>query len=316
MTSETSDEDDWPDEEERQFKARRLFTYSVEALRVGTAVDRVMVNHPSFKSVLAGCDRVFQLSRELSMQQGVAVSGVSGTGKTALIKHYRQSLPKSDLFEVGQGALALRLVKRPTVGHLIGGLLKQLRYPFPHVNAKTLGMKHDVVVDALRQNGTRILFLDEAQHLLTQTRMRGQLDDGSNVTDCLNALMDEVPVGLALFGSEELHKIEDVDRHLASRISAHLALQPFQAGAVWSSFVKAFVRQCQQFDLAFLLSSPEQARLQKVTGGNLRDFKRLVTEAVLICVDEGVIHMGVEHFRVAFDRVYGTHTSTSNPYAI
>jgi len=306
---------DWPDEEERQTITRRLFTYTPHALAAAIPVDRIMVSHPGFKEILSSCDRVFQLSREFSTQQGVVVSGPTGSGKTALIRYFRSSLPSSNLFEVGHGALAVRLSKRPTVGQLVGSLLRQIRYPFPNVNAHTLGVKRNVLIDALKQKGTRLLFVDEAHHLLLQTRMRIRTEDGNHVTDCLRELMDEVPLGLALFGGEDLADLTGVDLHLASRISARHLLQSFEAGSMWHGFVRAFARQSKGFNLDLLAEKAEAARVQKATGGNLRAFKRLVTEAVLIAADDGVTRIGIEHLRTAFDRVYGKHASLGNPYA-
>ena len=39
---------DWQDEEERRTIARRLFTYSPQALAAAIPVDRIMVSHPGF----------------------------------------------------------------------------------------------------------------------------------------------------------------------------------------------------------------------------------------------------------------------------
>lgn len=61
------DDFDFPDEDERKTAARRLFTYSTQAIAAGGAADRVLVNHPDFKESLKACDRAFQLGRELAI---------------------------------------------------------------------------------------------------------------------------------------------------------------------------------------------------------------------------------------------------------
>lgn len=314
MTS-ASDDFDMPDEEERRVISRRLFTYSAKALALASAVDKVFVNHPHFKASLEGLDRVFQLSRELSVQQGLAIIGPTGAGKTALIRYFRNSLPKSSLFEVGLGALAVRIPKKPNVGHLVGALLRQLRYPFPQVNANTLSIKRTVLVEALRQKGTRLLFVDEAHHLRSQCRMRSRHEDGTTVTDCLRELMDEVPVGLALCGAMELEDLVSIDEHLNSRVSARFKLLPFENGALWHGFIRTFKKQCTVFNLEVLDDRHEAARLHTATGGNLREFKRLITEAVLVATDAGAPAIALGHLAVAFDRVHGGANHVANPYA-
>ena len=84
---------------------------------------------------------------------------------------------------------------------------------------------------------------------------------------------------------------------------------------MWQGFVRAFVRQSKGIDIGLLAEKDEAMRMQKATTGNLRAFKRLVTEAVLIAADTGVTQIGTEHLRTAFDRVYGKHASLGNPYA-
>ena len=316
MTQETSFEDDldFPDEEERRTVARRLFAYSRKAIIEATFVDRVLVNHPGFKTSLQACDRVFQLGRELGLQQGAVVVGPPGVGKTALIKHFRKSLPQSSLFEEGAGALAIRLPARPNVGQVVGSLLRQLKYPFPQVSMHSLAIKRDVLIEAMRQKGTRLLFIDEAHHLKSQTKIRSRTFDGSSTTDLLREFMDEVPLGICLSGTEVLLDLSEVDPHLESRMSARFSLADFACDPHWYGFLKAFKRHAK-FDLGVLEVRDEADRLHKATRGNLRNFKRLITEAVLVAVDDHKETVNAEHLNLAFSRVRGNVQRAGDVYA-
>jgi type II secretory pathway predicted ATPase ExeA len=307
---------DVPDEEERQVAARRLFTYSVRALRLANQVQKVFVTHPHFKEALSGCDRIFQLSRELSMQQGAVVAGPTGVGKTALIRYFKDSLPSSSLFERGLGAIAVRVPKRPSVGHLVARVLYQFKYPFP-VTTHTLAARRDAMVDALRQKGTRLLFLDEAHHLKGQTRLRTRdvYTSGSSATEWIRELMDEVPVGVCLCGNEELFELGQIDDSLDGRVSARFKLSTFENDTMWRAFVRSFVKRCNGFDLTLLDSAEEATRLHKATGGNLRAFKRLVVEAVLVAVDANASAVEGTHLLLAFSRVSGGFSVPGSPYA-
>lgn len=309
------DDFDMPDEEERRVRERRQFTYSMHALKVAAGVDRACILHPDFKASLAGCDRVFQLCRELSQPQAMVIAGSTGVGKTALIKYFRAALPKSDLFEQGFGAIAVRLPTKPNVGHLIGAMLRQLRHPFPQVTGHTLAIKREVLIEALRQRGTRLLFIDEAQHLRDQSRIRSRAFDGTSVTDCLRELVDEVPLGLCLSGTPDLLQLQDVDAHLDNRVGARFQLTDFSDGAMWKGFLSTFRRHCNHVDLSIIESPDHGRKLHVATRGNLRPFKRLITEAVLIWVDSKAEKLANDHFAKAFDRTSGDVKRIGNPYA-
>jgi type II secretory pathway predicted ATPase ExeA len=313
--TDASDDFDVPDEDERQTVSRRLFTYSTKAIVTASGVDRIFVSHSDFKAALEGCDRVFQLGRELSVQQGLVLAGPTGAGKTALIRYFRRSVPPSTLFETGLGALAVRLPAKPNVGHLVSALLRQLRYPFPSVSAHTLSQKRDVLIEALRKKGTRLIFVDEAHHLRSQTKMRTRSVDSISVTDCLRELMDDVPLALVLSGSLDLLALVDIDDHLDNRVSARFQLKDFELGSRWLGLMKAFFKQSQAFDLAILNDKAEADRLHKATAGSLRQFKRLLTEAVLVAVDEHCAAVSAEHLSTAFMRVAGGMGRVGNPYA-
>lgn len=307
---------DGPGEEERRIEQRRLFTYSPQAIRAAVAVDRVMVNYPAFAEAMAGADRVFQLGRELTVQQGITITGESGSGKTALGRYFIGSQPKSTLFEDGFGAIAIRLPGRPTVGHVVGALLRRLRHPFPSISAQTLDIKRQMLIDALRQKGTRVIFIDEAHYLLMQARMHGraQMMYG-NVTDVIRELMDETPVAVVLLGTSELLELEAADAHLANRVSARFELRGLEVPVIWQGFVRSFVKQVRSVDLSPLTEKDEAQRLHVATQGNLRSFKRLVTEAALVAVDDGAQVVSPQHLQKAFERANGRAAGKDNPYA-
>jgi len=311
-----SDDDfDAPDEEERSTRTRRLFTYSVQAIKVAASVDKVFIVHPDCRTSLTGCDRVFQLSDALSQQQVIVLAGSTGVGKTALIKYFRSSLPKSSLFEQGFGAIAVRLPSKPTVGHLVGTMLRQLKHPFPQVTSHTLAIKREVLIESLRQRGTRLLFLDESHNLRDQSRVRSRANDGTNVTDCLRELVDEASVGLCLSGTEELLQLAAIDSHLDNRVSARFHLKAFVDNGIWRGFLSTFRRHCTQIDLGIIDSVEHAQKLYVATTGNLRIFKRLVTEAALICADSNANVVAPEHFKRAFDSISGDVGRMGNPYA-
>jgi len=306
---------DPPDEEEKSTIARRQFTYSLKALHVAARLQRVFVAHQAFKAALEGCDRIFQLSRELNVQQGAVIAGPTGVGKTALIRYFRATIPNSTLFEPGLGVLALRIPRRPNVGQIIGGLLRQLKYPFP-VTSSTLSVRRDALVEALRHKGTRLIFADEADNLRGQVQLRSRLyDDGTSATDVLRELMDEVPLGLCLCGSQDLLDLRTIDMSLGGRVSAKFELREFHNDGNWLGFLHVFRQRFTEIDLSIIDSEEEGTRLHRACGGNPRTFKRFITEAVLVAVDAGAAAVQPAHLVLASERTNGAVKAAGGPYA-
>lgn len=302
------------EDEDRQTTERRLFMYSPAALAVAKSVEEIYVNHSQFGTALEACDRIFQLSGELQTPNGALLCGPTGSGKSTLIDYFRQSLPPSTLFERGFGAISIRLQKRPTPGSVVSSLLKAVDYPFPKVSEKLVYLKRTVAMDALALKGTKLVFVDEGNNLESQAHRRADSSDDSVASDILNEVMDKARCGLFICCNRPM-VLERIDPALAGRVPTRLEFSNFVLGAAWTGFLRAFVKGSKAFDLSFLLAPAEPERLHVATDGNVRSFKRLVTEGVLIAFDRGSKALTAEILCLAFERIYGKANGRHNPYA-
>lgn len=301
------------DEEVIELQKRRLSTYSVEALKVACQVDKVFVHHHDFRNALKMLDRLFQLGTELSMPQGARLIGSTGVGKTAVFRYFQLTLPSSSLFSPGLGAVGIRLPKAPKTGHIVQGLLSAIRYPFATGSAKQLYQRRALVFEALRSMGTRLIWLDEAQHLIRPGRANSE-DWENESTEFLRELMDECRVSLVLAGTSALDNLPAAASHLASRVTSREEIKDFELDGVWVGFVRAFSKQCDPLDMAICNESGTAKKLHMATDGNLRAFKRLITESVLLMVDQRETCLTIPVLRQAFGIVYGRATTRSNPF--
>jgi hypothetical protein len=128
--------------------------------------------------------------------------------------------------------------------------------------------------------------------------------------------MDQTGVGLFLMGTKELDDLEDLDPHLASRVSTrieltdHVTLTP-----EWYGLLKAFAKESKPFDLSIILTENYGALIHAATGGNLRNLKRLLTEVVLIGVDSQLAAITQATFHLAHERIYGEGSDRANPFS-
>jgi type II secretory pathway predicted ATPase ExeA len=307
-------EPDFDDAEVGAIRRRRLEMYSQAALSAALPAERIYVSHPAFAAAIRGIDRIYQLSVQSSVPHGALLVGPTGTGKTSLLSYYRDSLPPDLRSEVDATILMVRLQDRPSVGRLVSALLRQLRYAFSHVTTATVGQKKDVLMDALRQKGTRLVFVDEAQALLHQVKHSKGSDEGSEISEFLRELMDECRIGLVLSGSPALDELHRFDSHLRARLASRYELKSFSALPQFLAFCRAFASRCTTFNLE-AIGMPELAqRLLPNCEGNPRQVKQLIVEAILVAVDSNKKTLDLQVLATAHDRLAGHGSLRSNPF--
>jgi len=302
------------DDEDSAIQARRLKTYSTRALSIAMPAARVFVAHPAFSAAVVGLDRIYQLAGNSSVPQGGLLIGETGTGKTSLLRYYRDSMPTDLCSEVGSTVLYIRLQDQPNVGRIVSSLLRQLNYAFSQVRAETVGLKKDILIDGLRQKGSRLLFVDEAHTLLHSTRRRAVNSDGNEVTEALREFMDESGIGLVLSGSPMLDQIAECDRHLAARLPTRFELRNFTELPQFLAFVRAFSSRFPAIDLSELAQADVARRWLQACDGNPRQVKQMVLEAILVAIDAGKPAVDRDVLAAAFPRLAGHGSLRANPF--
>jgi hypothetical protein len=305
---------DAPDPEEIELKKRRISVYSTEALKTAAAVDRLYVNHPGFAQTIQALDRVFQIAGKFEMQQGITIEGPPGVGKTSVYRYFRRTVPSSSLFAEGMGIVGVRGIKRTTVGYLIRALLKAYKYPFSSGTEVQLYARRGILIDLIREKGTRILFIDESSAMLTKSTHQSSNQHETDVTDLLREILDECGVGVVLASYGGNASLKLTDHALASRMSVRCALEEFGCDAQWQGLLNAFEAQCSEFDLGFIKDRGIGKLLHASSLGNIRDLKRLLTEAVLIAIDEKQLTLNSKILGKAFNEVKGRGHDSPNPF--
>jgi hypothetical protein len=244
----------------------------------------------------------------------MVVTGPPGSSKTTLATYFTKSLPDANLVDCGFGAITVRLRNAPSQGHIISNLLRALDYPFTQVKRGKVFAMRDVAFEALKQRGTRLVFVDQGHCLSTQARHRHQDVLENAASDVLREMMEEAKVGLVILADASFRGLEYVDKALADRVTTKIHLDYFVDGLEWHGFLKAFSKNVRVVDLGLLMDMSCADQLLTATDGNRRSFKRLIIEAVLICVSKGSTQIDFEHLQSAFDLVNGAASERSNPF--
>lgn len=305
--------DDW-NEQERQISARRMAQYSAEAIAAARDVTRKYVLFPELKTVLAAFDRVYQLSRDLNLPQGVLVTGPPGSSKTSVADYFMRSLPPAADVVEGFGAVYLRMRPGISAGLLVSQFLNAVRHPLTYVRHDRVASMRDIACEALRHKGTRLVFVDEAQCLSPRSRARMTEDRDTSVCNLLREVMDRSRVALVLLADHRMPELEQVDRALADRVSVRVSLAYFGNDSTWASFLGELARSVKTVSLVHLGDESIRSATHAATGGCRRTAMRLVTEAVLVAIDAKASVVERSHFQIAFQRAAGPGHMVQNPY--
>jgi len=311
-TPEAPDDDEV---EDRKVAQRRLSTYSTQALIVAAKCEQIHILYPDFKQALDISDRLYQLAGHLTTPQGALISGPPGSAKTTVANYFIRSLPKSSLFDKNFGVLLVRLRANPSPGLIVSLLLHAVQYPFTQVRLGRVYSMRDIAFDALKQKGTRLIFVDQAHCLAHQTRTRKPEQIETAASDILSELMDATGIALVFLADQSFSGLEAVDKALADRISVRHQMRHFSNDPWWLAFLHAFAESFKDVDLTMLCQTAIANQTYTATNGNLRSFRRLITEAILVTVDAGATVLTREHLTLAYDRIAGPNAARINPYA-
>jgi len=314
MARDVIESDDFSGDDESGIQARRMSMYSIRAIMAAREVADMYILFPQVKAALAAFDRIYQLSRAVSIPQGALLVGPPGSSKTSVAHYFMQSLPPAPDVVDGFGALFVRLRPGASAGMIVSQVLNAVRHPFTNVRNDRITPMRDIACEALQHKGTRLLFVDEAQCLGLRGRVRMSDDRDTSAVNMLREIMDRAGVGLVLMADHRLPRLDQVDRALADRVSVSLSLSHFENDGTWAAFLRGVARNVRMPSLQLLTDGATRTATHAATGGSRRATMRLVIEAVLIAIDAESSEVTLSHLQLAFQRTRGTSHELPNPY--
>ncbi|WP_426130077.1 AAA family ATPase [Pararhizobium sp. PWRC1-1] len=172
---------------------------------------RMRIKHPYHEAAVASFEKVRRrkISAPDAEQTAISLFAGSQSGKTTTVEWYiaeiivpewRKLRPYHDdapvelLSRLQTIALHVELSGETTMSGLMSDFLEALRDPDPH--GGTIKQRRYRVEKALRDRGYQIIFLDETQHIRTQTNAgpTTRKDDATAVQNTLKRWVKRVPI--------------------------------------------------------------------------------------------------------------------------
>jgi predicted AAA+ superfamily ATPase len=289
--------------------------------------EQIVVETPQYRRGWKVIERAHRESLKRREPVGEKIWGPIGVGKSVLAEQYEQQfLPRQRV----NGVLQLEVLRgvvpdKPTRRSFIAELLRKtgdLAW-----NSEKSGDKlGDRLKDILKLIGTRLILIDEFQHLVQGANQ----NVAPEVANWLKHFHYDYKISIVCFGTPIAEKVFKYERQLAERFAANVTIEPFRFDTLKEKkLFAAFLKEMDERQpFAYIgLSNPVMAfRMYCATRGYKRRVSRILTGAVEAAVEAYPRtrrrHLVMSDFATAFDRWIQTYSEdagddqrpTSNPF--
>ena len=286
------------------------------------SISETVVNHPILADAYGGICKTMLENEAYSERSHLLILGESGCGKSTLCDMIATKFgPVDREFHLGlhldQTALIASLSSPLTPRFIAKTLLRALGHQGSL--AGTSDTLTDRLLTTLKQCGTKLIILDETQHLqalgITGNGYSHKLRES---LDWIKSLISKTSITFVLMGMPTLLELIEADEQLARRFSTVYYLKPFgvpfetdsdRGNRVYENRLGIFVdalleRACElpYFDEhdTFANNIPNAARVYLATAGTPARISKLVIKAAQVAYESQVRRITIEHFAKAY----------------
>lgn len=212
------------------------------------------ISHPSFAQAWDTVTQCHDSIRKRGRAETLCMPGVSGVGKSTLLKRYREKHPPVQ--EAGKmrfPVVYVAIPARPTFKQFVLALLNAIDAPLTKIgNANEQLDRFKVLSKACC---VELLVVDEMQHFVD----RGSVRTYGAVADELKVLFDDLQIPMILAGAPRMRILFETNGQLRRRFKPCLYLRPFSIEHEFEYF-RGFVNT-----IAVKLMLPDAKRLSEPT---------------------------------------------------
>lgn len=268
-----------------------------------TFLDDVLIEHAAFKAAVTRIDSFMKPGRQMIEPVGLAVLGLSGSGKSRVLetvyKQYPQNRQKNGLITP---VIRVSVPSMPTVRSLAFHILTELD-PGEHLKSTEDQMTRRICI-LMKQCGTQMLMLDEFQHFYDKHSHKVW----HRVADWLKVLIDATKCVLVVAGLPECTAVIAQNHQLSRRFRAPQILpQMLWDNAAGRSEFKACVKCFEKvisphLTIQQLLDQDWNLRIWCATGGLMGHLKNFLSELLMHAFETGAKRLVMKDFDIAHSR--------------
>lgn len=276
------------------------------------------VRSEKIKRALTVFQRLTDFCEQSGKAQGFLLMGESANGKTVLAQEMCELYPRVKEDErVRIKVIMISMPANPTIRSFCMKLLKSLGQKYG--DRDTEGKLTHQVVTLLKNCGTVMLIIDEAQHLIDGKKIN---KTPAEVADWIKQLMNDSQVSVSLIGTPNVEILLQANSQLRSRFSRMIVLDgyniktPDNRQDLCDAATKLIEDSGYQGDTSYLTEVTALDMLYYATDGRLGYIAKLIAEAIWIAGSSGDETLTSDHFYEAFQTVVWFDASPEqNPFS-
>ncbi|MCH2089138.1 MAG: TniB family NTP-binding protein [Pseudoalteromonas sp.] len=265
----------------------------------------VFIEYPIITTVFNDFDRL-RLGQGLAGEKPcMLLNGDTGTGKTALIKQYKERhLPQFINGVMNHPVLVSRIPSNPTLESTLAELLKDLGQLGSterklRINGTRLTTS---LIKCLKTCGTELIIIDEFQELIEHNQGKKRRE----IANRLKYINDEAGVSIVLVGMPWAEKIAD-EPQWSSRLLVRRQLPYFKLSENPKHFVQLIIGLANRMPFTEKPNLSEQATvfaLFSLSKGGFRTLKFFLDDAVLYALLDNAKTLTTKHLVKAFEVLF------------
>ena len=280
----------------------------------------VFVFYPRLKELHQEICRCQSLSRIAGEPQCMALEGVTGSGKTTLIRRYAAEFPRQET--VHGSVIPVFYLETPspaTVKIMASRMLEQLGDPAAYIG--TIGPLNSRLIKLLKACQVELVILDDFHHLIDTETDRIL----AKVSDWLKVLIKETNIPFLVVGIEgKVDRILQANAQLSRLFAAREMLFPF----VWQPGNQAAIQAFHVFVRTVEKSIGKQLegtmqrtellyRIYYSTNGVVGNVMNLMRYAVMLAEESSLSVLSQSLLAQAFEKRLGKHMRGKvNPFLV
>jgi hypothetical protein len=283
-------------------------------------VHSVFIFYPRLKELHAEIRRCQQLSRMAGEPQCMALEGMTGTGKSTLIRRFTSVFPRSETcYGTTIPVFYLETPSPATVKIMASAMLEQLGDPAAHIG--TIGSLNSRLIHLLKACQVELVILDDFHHLIDTETDRVL----AKVSDWLKVLIKETGIPFLVVGIEgKVERILQANTQLSRLFAARETLLPFAWQPEQQSTIQGFHIFVSTIEKSIgkplTQAVPRSELLYRVyysTNGVVGNVMNLLRYAVMLAEEQSSPALELGILAVAFERRMAKHLQgKQNPFLV